>query len=65
MSDNSIAKTNGTSSGVTYRGVRQISLTYAGAKYERSGKLVDSFENMRAAAAPVLREGVEFVRPGP
>jgi len=42
-----------------------MSLTYAGAKYERSGRIVGTFENMRAAAAPVLKEGIEFVRPGP
>ena len=37
---------------------------YAGAKYERNGRIVDTFDNVRAAAAPVLEEGIEFVKPG-
>ena len=36
---------------------------YAGAKYERNGRIVDNFDNVRAAA-PVLEEGIEFVKPG-
>ncbi len=39
-------------------------LFYAGAKFERNGKIVDTFDNVRAAAAPVLAEGIEFVEPG-
>lgn len=39
-------------------------LFYAGAKYERDGKIVDNFESVRAAAAPILEEGIEFVKPG-
>ena len=39
-------------------------LFYAGARYERNGKIVDNFDNVRAAAAPVLEEGIEFVKPG-
>jgi hypothetical protein len=37
---------------------------YAGAKYERNGKIFDNLDNVRAAAAPVLEEGIEFVKPG-
>ena len=37
---------------------------YAGAKYERNGRIVDNFDNVRAAAAPVLEEGIEFVKLG-
>jgi hypothetical protein len=39
-------------------------MCYAGAKYERNGKIVDNFDNVRAAAAPVLEEGIEFVKLG-
>jgi hypothetical protein len=39
-------------------------LFYAGARYERNGKIVDNFDNVRAAAAPVLEEGIEFAHPG-
>jgi hypothetical protein len=39
-------------------------LFYAGAKYERNGRIVDTFDNVRAAATPVLEEGIEFVKPG-
>jgi hypothetical protein len=35
---------------------------YAGAKYEREGRIVDNFDDVQAAVAPVLREGIEFVR---
>ena len=38
-------------------------LFYAGAKYERKGRIVDTFDNVRAAAAPVLEEGIEFLKP--
>jgi hypothetical protein len=37
-------------------------LFYAGAKYEREGRIVDNFDDVQAAVAPVLREGIEFVR---
>ena len=37
---------------------------YAGAKHERNGKIVDNFDNVRAAAAPVLEECIEFVKLG-
>jgi hypothetical protein len=37
---------------------------YAGAKYERNGRIVDTFDNVRAAAAPVLEEGIEPLKPG-
>jgi hypothetical protein len=37
-------------------------LFYAGAKYERDGKTVDNLENVRAAAAPILDEGIDFVK---
>ncbi len=37
---------------------------YAGVKYERNGRIVDNFDNVRAAAAPILEEGIEFVKPG-
>jgi hypothetical protein len=37
---------------------------YAGAKYERNRKIVDNFDHVRAAAAPVLEEGIEFVKLG-
>jgi hypothetical protein len=39
-------------------------LFYAGAKYERKGKVVDNLDNVRVAAAPILEEGIEFVKPG-
>ena len=39
-------------------------LFYAGAKYERNGRIVDTFDNVRAAAAPVLEEGIELLKPG-
>jgi len=38
-------------------------LFYAGAKYERNGRIVDTFDNVWAAA-PILEEGIEFVKPG-
>ena len=38
-------------------------LFYAGAKYERNRRIVDAFDNVRAAA-PVLEEGIEFLKPG-
>lgn len=37
---------------------------YAGAKYERGGRIVDNLDNVRAAAAPILEDGIEFVKPG-
>jgi hypothetical protein len=39
-------------------------LFYAEAKYERNGRIVDTFDNVWAAAAPVLEEGIEFLKPG-
>jgi hypothetical protein len=39
-------------------------LFYAGAKYERNGRIVDTFDNVRAAAARVLEEGIELPKPG-
>jgi hypothetical protein len=38
-------------------------LFYAGAKYARNGRIVDTFDNVWAAA-PVLEEGIEFLKPG-
>jgi hypothetical protein len=37
-------------------------LFYAGVKYEREGRIMDNFDDVQAAVAPVLREGIEFVR---
>jgi hypothetical protein len=37
---------------------------YAGAKYERNVRIVDTFDNVRAAAARVLEEGIELLKPG-
>ena len=37
-------------------------LFYAGAKYEREGRIVDNFDDVLAAFAPVPRGGIEFVR---
>jgi hypothetical protein len=39
-------------------------LFYAGARYERNGKIVDNFDNVRAAAAPIVEEGIEFAHTG-
>ena len=39
-------------------------LFYAGAKYERNWRIVDTFDNVRAAAAPVLEEGIELLKSG-
>ena len=39
-------------------------LFYAGAKYERNGRIVDTFDYVRAAAARVLEEGTELLKPG-
>lgn len=39
-------------------------LFYAGVKYESHGQVVDNLDNVRAAATPVLKEGIEFVKPG-
>ncbi len=39
-------------------------LFYAGAKYERNWRIVDTFDNVRAAAARVLEEGIELLKPG-
>jgi len=39
-------------------------LFYAGAKYERNGRIIDNLDNVRAAAAPVLEQGIGFVKPG-
>jgi hypothetical protein len=38
-------------------------LFYAGAKYERNWRIVDTFDNVRAAA-PVLEEGIELLKSG-
>jgi hypothetical protein len=38
--------------------------THAGAKYERNGRIVDTFDNVRAAGARVLEEGIELLKPG-
>ena len=37
---------------------------YAGAKYERNGRIVDTLDNVWVAAAPVLEEGIESLKPG-
>jgi hypothetical protein len=39
-------------------------LFYAGAKYEGEGRIVYNFDNVRAAAAPILEEGIEFAHTG-
>ena len=39
-------------------------LFYAGAKYECNWRIVDTFDNVRAAAAPVLEEGIELLKSG-
>jgi len=39
-------------------------LIYVVAKCERNGRIVDNFDNVRAAVAPALEEGIEFVKPG-
>jgi hypothetical protein len=39
-------------------------LFYAGAKYDYGGRVVDSFENVRSAAAPILEDGIEFIERG-
>jgi hypothetical protein len=36
---------------------------YGGVKYERAGKVLDNLNVVRAAAAPMLEEGIEFVNP--
>jgi hypothetical protein len=38
-------------------------LFYGGVKYERAGKMLDNLSAVRAAAAPMLEEGIEFVNP--
>jgi hypothetical protein len=35
-------------------------LIYAVAKYERNGRIVDNFDNVRAGPPPALEEGFEF-----
>jgi hypothetical protein len=53
---------------LTDRSMREQGLSahlfYAGAKYERNGKIVDNFDNVRAAAAPILGGGIEFACTG-
>ena len=34
---------------------------YAGVRYEYGGRVVDNFENVARAVAPILEEGIEFV----
>ena len=38
-------------------------LFYAGAKYGRNWRIVDTFDNVRAAGARVLEEGIELLKP--